>query len=372
MQRYIHIFLILLTTTVLAGCNDMHDITRPQPQFTEDTKSKIVVLCEGLFNMNNSTLALFDPKSQSIEYDVFTDSNKRGLGDTANDMKLHNGKLYVIVNVSSRLEIIDTATFVSVKQIPFFNEQGVARQPRYIVFDNQYGYISCFDGYVARLDLTSLEIDRWVKCGRNPDNLTLAAGKLYVSNSGGLDNPNYDTTVSVIDLKTFEEIKKIEVGKNPGSIAADSQGDVYVVTRGNYSRYSYDKTDTVENQYRLHKIDTEIDERIETYSDINALNMTICNDTAYMYSYDFNLNSQWIKTFDCLTDRIVSDSFITDSTQIQTPFGIDIDPLTGNVYISESYDFVNWGDILCFDRHGKLRYRINEVGLNPNNIAILN
>ena len=46
--------------------------------------------------------------------------------------------------------------------------------------------------------------------------------------------PNVDSTISVIDLVDYEEIKKITVGKNPGGVLTDSDGDVYVITRGNY------------------------------------------------------------------------------------------------------------------------------------------
>jgi hypothetical protein len=44
-----------------------------------------------------------------------------------------------------------------------------------------------------------------------------------------------DSTVSVIDLNAKSELTKIVVGKNPGSIVTDHQGDVYVISRGNYS-----------------------------------------------------------------------------------------------------------------------------------------
>jgi hypothetical protein len=64
-------------------------------------------------------------------------------------------------------------------------------------------------------------------------------GKIYVANSGGLDfqDANYDHTVSVIDLNSFEEIEQIEVGLNPYQVFADSQGDVYVKRSRKLYRY---------------------------------------------------------------------------------------------------------------------------------------
>lgn len=352
---YICLFVELL---LLAGCNDMYDVPHTTKWNDSIQESKILVLCEGLFNMNNSTLAVVNNADSTIDYNVFLSVNGRGLGDTANDMKRYGNRIYITVNVSSQLEVLDANTFTSIRQVPLFNEDGVARQPRYVAFYENKALVSCFDGFVAVIDTASLEVERWVQCGKNPDYLTVCNDKLYVSNSGGLDFPNYDNTVSVIDLTSYREIKKIVVGYNPGAIAADSQNDVYVITRGDYSEYA------------LHKIDTYIDTVVETFQDIHPLNMKIVNDVAYMYSVDYNGNDYWIKQFDCISDVVINEKFISDSTEIRTPFGLEIDSHNGDVYICEAYDYVVWGDVLCFNRDGKLKFRLSGIGLNPNNVII--
>ena len=60
--------------------------------------------------------------------------NHRGLGDTANDMDIYGSKLYVVVNVSSTVEVIDLQSGLSVKQIPMLTDNGSSRQPRAITF----------------------------------------------------------------------------------------------------------------------------------------------------------------------------------------------------------------------------------------------
>lgn len=350
--------LLVVVLFEFVACNDMHDVSREPILNDSVATTRLLVLSEGLFNMNNSTLAMVDMASGEVDYDFFRSANKRGLGDTGNDMQLYGSKVYVVVNVSSQMEVIDPQTGVSIRQIPFFNEDGVARQPRCVVFRGGKAYVSCFDGYVARVDTASLEIDGWVRCGRNPDCMAIAGNKLYVSNSGGLDNPFYDNSVSVVDLTSFSEIKQIGVGLNPGSIVADSEGDIYVISRGDYD----------ESDYLLHKIDGEIDTVVNTFNDIHPLKLTMFDDMMYMYSYDFTTKERWIKIFDCLTDRIVNDCFITDGTEVQTPFALTVDNVNGDVYIADAYNYVLWGDVMCFGRDGKLKFRINEIGLNPNSI----
>lgn len=342
----------------MASCDDMKDkIPNGGLPQTNETSS-IYVLSEGLFNMNNSTLAMYNFSTKEVFTDYFSTINKRGLGDTAGDMALYGSKIYVMVNVSSQIEVIDVNTGKSLKQIPMFDENGGERQPRHVDFYQGKAYICSFDGTVAKLDTTTLNIEAFVKVGLNPDGICVANNKLYVSNSGGLNYPNYGNTVSVIDISTFKEIKKIPVGLNPDIIRADNEGDVYLVSRGDYGA----------NGYKFQRINSTTDSMVDSFDEINALNFTIHNDTAYIYNYDFAKAASWIKVFDCKQEKIISDKFITDETVIQTPYAIDVNPTNGDVYIADACQYTVWGDVICFDRTGKFKFRIKEIGLNPNKI----
>ena len=340
----------------------MHDKLRTEDDLPAAEATRIFVLSEGLMNLNNSSLAMYDFSIGAKSTDYFLATSKRGLGDTANDMGLYGSKLYVVVNVSSQIEVLDAATGLSLAQIPLFNAQGVARQPRYIDFHAGKAYVCSFDGTVAKIDTATLQVEGFVNCGKNPDGICITNGKIYISNSGGLSFPNYDNTVSVIDIASFQEMKKITVGINPYKIAADSDGDVYVVTRGNYGNTAY----------RFHRISSITDEVVQDFEDISLLNFTIHNDTAYMYHYDYSTGQHQIMTFDCKTETLITEQFIVDDTTLTTPFGIDVNPFNGDVYITDAKSYLTWGDVLCFDRQGNLKFRLKEVGLNPNKVVFFN
>lgn len=70
--------------------------------------------------------------------------------------------------------------------------------------------------------------------GYQPEEMVIVGNKLYVANSGGYRVPNYDNTVSVIDLETFKETKKITVAINLHRMRVDQNGLIYVTSRGDY------------------------------------------------------------------------------------------------------------------------------------------
>ena len=325
-RKLIYIFSCWLSSIILfVACDDMEDkpftsgiIGDP----TETGTAELYVLCEGLFNQNNSSLARFSFGNQQMVRDYFKAVNRRGLGDTANDMAIYGSKIYVIVNISSTVEVIDFRTGSSLKQIQMLAENGSSRQPRYIAFHKEKAYVCSYDGTVARIDTTSLSIEAITSVGRNPDGICVQNEKLYISNSGGLDYSSglvgVDNTVSVVDIATFKESSKLTVGPNPGKIVAGPDETVYVATRG---------------------------------EDVEA--------------GDYN----FVKMFNLKTEETIRENFITDGTVIKTPYGININPYSNNVYITEARDYTTYGDLLCFNQQGQLMFRLNNIGLNPNTIA---
>lgn len=349
---------------LLSGCDDLHDKieTTNSTAILDGEAAEVYVLSEGLFNLNNSTLARYSYKDGSLETDYFSAINKRGLGDTANDMQLYGNKLYIVVNVSSDIEVVDFTTGKSLKQIPLLTDSGNAREPRYITFAGGKAYVCSYDGTVARIDTTSLAVDGLVTVGRNPDGICTTNGKLYVSNSGGLDTGNVDHTVSVVNLSTFTETGKIEVGPDPGKIIAADDGTVYVVTRGK---------NISSGDYHLVAINSQTDAVTKIYNE-KVLNFAISGDIAYMYQYNYTTQTSSIVVFNLKSGTVVRNNFITDGTTVNTPYAIGINPYSGNVYITDAYDYKTKGDLLCFSPEGVLQFRLSNIGLNPNTILFTN
>lgn len=307
----------------------------------------LYILNGGNQGENNASISYYDIATGKLTTDIYKTANGSGLGDSAEQMLIYGSKMYVTVTASNRIAVLDMNGKLIESIEP--KEGDEPMNPRCMVADNGKIYVSYFYGHaVAVLDTTTLKIENKVSVGRYPEQLAVANGKIYVSNSGGLDYPNYGSTVSVIDLNTFKVEKDIDVIINPGSLMADSQGDIYVISLGDYG--------DIKNT--LQRIDGKTG--AVTVMD-NATKMTIVNDKLYTAYAQWGVPTITYKKYDVLTEQLIDGNIIKDGTDIASPYAIAVDPLSEDFYITES-SWGSTGSLFTFTAEGKLKDKAIDTG----------
>lgn len=329
-------------------------------------------LNEGNMGMNRASLDYFDYTTGHYTRDIFSERNPeivKELGDVGNDIKVYGQKVYAVINVSNLIVVFDVRTARRIKEIEVPNCRNLA-------FWKDKAYISSYAGpvqidpnaevgFVAEIDTASLEVTRKVPVGYQSEEMVVHNKKLYVANSGGYRAPNYDRTVSVIDLETFEEEKKIDVAINLYRMAIDERGDIYVSSRGDYKN-------TPSN---LYVIDSTTDE-VKQCLDISVGGMCIDGDKLYYYSVAYSMTSGGNKVtygiLDTWTKRQITDRIITDGTDkdIMIPYGIAVNPETKEIFMSDAQNYVVTGFVYCFSPEGKLKWK-TEGGNIPGHFAFI-
>lgn len=353
---------ILLFGAILLTTSCKKEPSTPEVKPTDLTMQTtgIFVLNEGVFNANNASLTRFRFSDSTAETDCFFNKNGRKLGDTGSDLGIYGSKMYIVVNVSSQVEVVDAHSCQSLRQIPLF-DGNKPRQPRKIAFYGNHAFVCSFDGTVAVIDTATLETVKYIQAGRNPDGITAAYGKIWVTNSGGLGFPDYDYTISIIDPETLTETHKSETGINPFTVHPDGHGNLYLIARGNYS----------DIKSRLQIMEAATGEIKHTFTDFEALNFTISGDSAFVYNYDWNSGTSSILVINTATLEVANNSFISDGTMIESVYGIAADPFTGIIYITDAGNFTGKGTVYAFTRSGKKLFSF-ESGINPAGIAFAN
>lgn len=340
---------------VKTGFTAVSVITEPFLLAVDEYTTGVYILNSGRFGYNNASLSFYDVNTEKVTSNYFRSKNGRQLGDAGQDMVVYGSKTYIAVYNSNVIEVIDKDG-ISLASIQPKNTAGQPQSPRYFTKADGYVYVTLYDGHVAKIDTTSLTISGQIAVGRNPEQITVSNNKLFVANSGGMgyNDPNlgYDKTVSVIDIATFSVVETVEVVLNPTEITTDAQGNVYVISMGDYG--------AIPNT--MQRIDP-INYAVTTLG--NATKMAAAGDKIYTYYSQYDASWNQIITFHIYDTAAgtMGNSFITDGTEVDKPYCLSVDPITGDIYVGTS-DYRNNGDMYVFSAAGKLKKRF-EVGLNP-------
>ncbi len=371
--------LITLAAILMASCrgDDEELVTSTstglQAPTTPDSVVGFYLLNEGNMGSNKATLDYFDYTTGNYRKNIYAETNPTvvmELGDVGNDLQIYGSKLYAVINCSHFVEVMDKSDARHIGEISIPNY-------RYIVFHDGYAYVSSYAGpvqvdpnarlgYVAKVDTATLQVVDTCTVGYQPEEMAIVGNKLYVANSGGYRVPNYDNTVSVIDLETFTETKKIEVAINLHRIKADRYGYLYVSSRGDYYSIGSD----------LFVIDSRTDQVVDTLG-IPATELCIDDDNLYLYSTEYSYvdDEEWSISYaliDTSTREIVTRNFITDGTEeeIRMPYGIAVNPETKEIFVTDAKNYVTAGTLYCFTPDGKKKWSVT-TGDIPAHFAFL-
>lgn len=367
MKRSYNLFLLTMLIGILfVSCRQGEDsivpstgtqVTAPVP----NSKIKgMYLLNEGNMGSNKSSIDYFDYETGMYHKNIYAERNPgvvKELGDVGNDIQIYGNKLYAIINCSHFMEVMDVATAKHITQVSIPN-------CRYVVFKGKYAFVSSYAGpvqidpnarlgYVARVDTATLTVKDTCVVGYQPEEMVVVGNKLYVANSGGYRYPNYDRTVSVIDINSFKVIKTIDVAINLHRLELDRYGNIYVSSRGDYYHIPSD----------TYIIDSATDKVTGKLGLANS-EMALSGDSLYVYSTEWsyltNSNTITYAIVNTKTKQIVTRNFITDGTEkdIAIPYGVAINPETKEIFVTDAKDYVSPGVLYCFSPEGKKKWSV--------------
>lgn len=360
-MKKIKLFLCGLAAVICVG--SCIEKPQEQEQFTPMTVGAYV-LNSGNYGGNDASLTMVNTLSSTLYADAFYRNNEKRLGDTGQDIMTYGNNMFIALSGSGIIYVVDKFTCLLKAEIkPEIPEEGIATMsPRYFAAHDGAVYVSLYEGYVGKIDTTTMKLNNYLKVGDNPEGLAVAGGKLYVANSGGMAYPNYGNTVSVVNLNTFEVTNTIAVAENPNVLKAVSD-NVYLISWGNYD----------DNPAMLQRIDSGSDAvtnitavkdpyLMEVDKDGNLIVVTSSYDASWNPVQDIVVYNT---KFDVLDGRFISDGFGLSSI-----YSLSVDTFTGYVYVGTS-DYVSTGMVYIFTRDGEIMTSFSSAGYNPIKVAFV-
>ena len=333
------------------------------PSVEETHFDGLYILNEGNMGSNRCTLDYLDLSGtdSTIHYyrNIYAERNPstvKELGDVGNDIGIYGSKLWIVVNCSNKVEVCEARSTRRLGQVNIDN-------CRYLAFDGGFAYVSsyagpvqvaenCPLGRVYKVDTLTLQKVDSVVVGYQPEEMAIVDGKLYVANSGGYRVPLYDNRIMVIDLATFQVIKEIEVDVNLHRLLADSHGQLWVSTRGNYF-------DVAPALYCLKE------DKVVARLEIPISSMTIVGDSLYYIGTTFSyVDGGYKKDFGIVDVALQRCSVAVtfeapEIKNITLPYGIIVNPHDRDFYILDAKNYVSSGELLHFDADGHFLWRVS-------------
>ncbi|MCG8411134.1 MAG: hypothetical protein MI739_07610 [Bacteroidales bacterium] len=330
---------ILSFTVLFCSCDNEDDIIE---KILGAYSKGVFITNEGAFGAGNGSISFYNYEQDSVLNNIFEAVNNRVLGDVVQSLTVHNNAAYIVVNASNKIEVASSITFT---------EKGVVnnvKNPRYFLgITNSKAYVSQWgdNGAIKVINLESLQVTKTISVGKGAEKMLLHNNKVYVANSGGLENNN---TVSVINAQTDEVIKTITLeGDVPRDIVIDINNKIWVLCSG-YVSYNQDfsiASQTPSKLVRINPTQNTIEETINIGNSYHPTSLEISKDGNYLFYgagamglYKMNIN---------------------DNTAPSTPlinkyfYGFDLNKKTGNIFASEA-KFTSSSTLYRYDADGIL------------------
>lgn len=334
--RKIHIIMLLM---LLLSCSKDKEFGEVNTENTNYIYGKgVFVVNEGNYTNGNGSVSFYNFYTHKIYNGIFDAANKRPLGDVPVSMEFINGMIYLMVNNSGKIEVVNPDDFKSVKTINGFTS------PRFILpVSNTKAYVSDLrSNYISVLDLQSNTIIKKIYCGKSTDRMLKYNNKVFVCNWSEYYVKAPNNTVQVIDSDLDLLIDSVKVGKEPNSMVLDKQNRLWVLSSGGYNN-----------------------EEIPELNCINISNLQIEKKILFASKYlspvslciNKNKDSLWFinNHIYCMTVndiQLPATALINKKTRLF--YSMELNAANSELYISDAIDYNQNGYIYRFTPNGSV------------------
>ena len=184
----------------------------------------VIISNEGGFQNGNASISIYDKEVNTITNNFYNSINQTTIGDILQSIVHINHELFLIVNNSQKIIIIDDETYEYKTEINGFTS------PRNLVpINSNTAYVTdLYANKIFVVDLNENSIVSEIEVNGWCEKMILHNGKVYVANIDG--NQLY-----VIDTNNDQIIDSIPVVENPSELEIDKSNNIWVLSRGSFS-----------------------------------------------------------------------------------------------------------------------------------------
>ncbi len=312
-----------------------------------DYQNGILVVNEGNFQSGNASMSFLSRLSDTIVHDVFQAEVHRPLGDVAQSITVIGNRAYVVVNNSSKIEVLDLPKLTSACVLTGMHS------PRYLlpVGSNRALVSDLYSKSIHIVDLANCTVTGSIATGGWTEEMALVGNRVFVTQTG-------TDKLLVIDGNALTLTDSLFVGREPNSLVADRDGNLWVLCGSALGQA----------HPRLVRIsaDSLVIEAAFTFPSTQDAPSRLCINAAGDRLYFLNGG---IFSMGIADGSLPASAWVTKGAH--NWYGLDIDPQTGAIYATDALDFQHKGFLYRFLPNSATPTASFQVGLIPGEMAFL-
>ena len=222
------LFLWLFFAVLFAACTDDDDNGGEIPM-PEVNKVKMIVVNEGLFNTGTADISVVYEDGTTI-WNAFERANGVPMGDVAQSITYINGKYFVALNGSGKIEVVEPETFKSIGTI-LYTQKG---KPRFMApINDTVAIVSDIQGQLVRVNTSDYSVIEYIPLATNwgVEKIVKIGDKLFGANPAGKG-------IAVFDIDNISEAGKriipalVKDNAKTSKMNLDKNNKLWVLTTG--------------------------------------------------------------------------------------------------------------------------------------------
>ena len=301
----------------------------------------VIIGNEGNFQFGNSSLSSYNKNSGETSSNIYQNINQSLLGDVLHSISHIDHQLFLVVNNSGKIVVINDETFEYLYQIDnLLSPRKIIKvnNSKYYITDLYSNSIYIYNAY--QNTTSEISVSGWC------EDILMQNGKVYVCNVA-------NNQVYVINSNDDSISDSISVGQNPISIKEDLMGNLWVLSQGSISNNEEPSISIIETQTLQIIKNFNLESNLSNPSSMNIF----YNEVFFINKHVYKISS--------IEDTVQE---IVWENNGNTFYNLSIDPYNKDLYVTDAKDYVQNGSLLIIDSIGNLKNEVS-TGIIPKSIV---
>ena len=309
------------------------------PNITAPAAPGVYITNEGGYANGNGDISFYNPANNEVTNNLFQNINNFKLGDVIQSMYIKDSTGFIVVNNSQKIVVVKIPSFTHIKTIIIPNSS-----PRYFQpVNDSVAYVT--DLYAGKLHIINYKNGTVVKeitqMSKWTEHMVTLGNYVVIEERNLLSNPANTCSIATINTadNTFAQRYSF-TGSNINGIAKDNQNRLWLAI-------DEDTAHSITASIKCLNPDFSLNKNINFAAGHHPSSLCINGNRNKLYFFDTDIER--ISIDDTIPPSV---SFISNNGR--NFYGLNIEPVSEDIYVSDALDYVQPSRIYRYDKNGNL------------------